>query len=87
MKILKKKPVILLSGILCLGLIAAWAFYAQAAGRSTMKSIRISIGGKDITKSTYQIKKGKSKTFKITVLPAGGGEKFLIRRQISLLRL
>ena len=66
---------ILLPCFLCFAILIAGVLYVQAAGKSTIKTINITIGKKNVTKSTYRMIAGKSKTCKVTVRPTGAGDK------------
>ncbi len=76
---IKKNRRVLLSCILCLAILTAGVLYVQAAGKNTIKSISITIGKKKVTKSTYSMKTGKTKTCKVTVKPADTGDKISYR--------
>ena len=67
---IKKNIGILFSVILCLAVLTAGMLYVQAAGKNTIKSVSIAIGRKKVTKSTYSMKAGQTKTCRVTVEPA-----------------
>lgn len=66
---------VLLMCIVCLTVLTAGVLYVQAAGSRAVKSISIMIGKKDVTKSTYQMKTGKTKNCKVTVMPSDTTDK------------
>lgn len=66
---------VLLMCMMCLAVLTAGVLYVQAAGNRTVKSISIMIGKKDVTKSTYRMKTGKTKNCKVMIKPSNAKDK------------